>query len=294
MNTDKILTTLIVISKYIWGFLSTPLFEISGNKISIFSLIIALALVYLSAVLSKISKRYVNRFLKDTELDLGVRNSIERFTGYAVHILGILITLNTLGINLNSLAALSAVLMVGIGFGLQNITQNFISGLIILIERPIKVGDLVEVDNVSGKVAEIGARSTLIHTRDDVSIIVPNSKFISEQVVNESFSGERRRLKVSVGVAYGSDVEKVRDILLEVAKNHEQILNTPGSTVLFKEFGDSSLNFDLMVWVSNIWQFEVILSDIRFEIDKQFRENGITIPFPQRDLHIISGANPLN
>lgn len=291
MDYTKVLNTLIVVSKYIWKFLSTPLFEISGNKISILSLILSLVLFYLSSVLSKVAKRYINKILKNTELDTGVKASIERFTGYAVLIVGILITLNTLGINLNSLAAISAVLMVGIGFGLQNITQNFISGLIILLERPIKVGDLVEVDNVSGKVIEIGARSTLIHTRDDVAIIVPNSKFISEQVVNESFSGELRRMTVKVGVAYGSDVEKVREILLRVATGHESILKFPKPNVFFKDFGDSSLDFQLMVWMSNIWEFESILSDIRFAIDKEFRENGVTIPFPQRDIHIISNPS---
>lgn len=288
MDNNKVFTTIIVISKYIWKFLATPLFEISGNKISIFSLILALVLFYLSMILSKMARRYVNKFLQDTELDSGVRGSIERFTGYAVHITGILIILQTLGINLDSLAAISAVLMVGIGFGLQNITQNFISGLIILIERPIKVGDLVEVDEVSGIVVEIGARSTLINTRDDVAIIVPNSKFISEQVVNESFSGEKRRLKVSVGVAYGSDVEKVRDVLMNVANSHPDILKNPAPKVFFKDFADSSLNFDLTLWVTNIWGYESILSDIRFAIDKAFKENNISIPFPQRDIHIIS------
>ena len=288
MDASKVWTTVITISKYIWKFLTTSLFEISGNKISILSLILALMLFYFSSVLSKAAKKYVAKFLKDTELDIGVRGSIERITGYVVQVIGILITLHTLGINLNSLAALSAVLMVGIGFGLQNITQNFISGLIILFERPIKVGDLVTVDEISGKVVEIGARSTLIHTRDDVAIIVPNSKFISEQVVNESFSGDRRRLRVNVGVAYGSDVEKVKEALMKVALEHPGVLQEPAPSVLFKNFGDSSLDFDLIIWISKMWEFEVILSDLRFGIDKGFREENITIPFPQRDIHIIS------
>ena len=268
-------------------YISVPLFEISGNKISIISIILAVGVFFLTTTLAKMSEKFMDRVLADKHIDVGVRGSIVRITRYIVLFVGLMITLDTVGISLSSLAALGAVLMVGIGFGLQNITQNFISGLIILFERPVKVGDFISVKDTSGRVVEIGARSTLIHTRDDVAIIVPNSQFISEQVINQSFTGETMRMTVKVGVAYGSDTSKVRQILLEVAANTAGILVEPPPRVFFDDFGDSALDFILGVWINDIWDSRSTLSNVRLEIDKRFREEGITIPFPQRDIHII-------
>lgn len=274
--------------------LTTPFLELSGNKISITTMFIVVLFIYLSSVLSKYAQVLTTKVLMNKNIDSGVKGSITKFIGYATQILGIVITLEMVGISLSSIFALGGVLMVGIGFGLQNITQNFISGVILLFERPIKKGDLVEVDGVSGRVTEIGSRSTTITTRDDVSIIVPNSKFISQQVVNDSFSGERRRFHVAVGVAYGSDVDLVQKTLIEVAKNHSKVLDAPAPRVFFQDFGDSSLNFDLTIWVEDLWHSQVILSDLRFEIDRAFRKNKIEIPFPQRDLHVRSSSVPLS
>ena len=231
----------------------------------------------------------MGRFLAGRHIDRGVKGSIERLIRYIVVILGFFVALDSLGISMTSLAALGAVLMVVIGFGLQNVTQNFISGLIILLERPIKVGDLVEVGGNTGRVHEIGIRYILIHTRDDIAIIVPNSQFISEQVVNESFSSETIRRRLHVGVAYGSDEELVKKILLEVAQSYEKVLKETAPNVLFLDFGESSLDFALQIWVNDLWRYETILSDLRFAIDAAFRANKIEIPFPQRDLHLRSG-----
>jgi small-conductance mechanosensitive channel len=277
-----------------WKYISFPLFEISGTKISVISVLLCIAFFALSIRLANMAEKFIERVLKDKDLDIGVKGSISRFTRYAVIIVGALIALDTVGISLSSLAALGAVLMVGIGFGLQNITQNFISGLIILLERPIKVGDKVKVQGVSGKVVEIGARSTLIHTRDDIAIIVPNSQFISEQVVNESFSGEQIRLHLEVGVSYSSDPERVKEILLEIAREHKVILNDPEPRVFFKNFGDSSLDFALTIWVRELWHYERIMSDLRFAVMRKFKENHIEIPFPQRDLHLRSSEVKLS
>ena len=273
----------------IWTFMREPLFELSGNKISLMSGILAFFIFMAVLQAAKFAERLLKRALADKPLDPGLKSSLARFTRYGVLTVGVLITLDTLGVSLNSLAALSAVLMVGIGFGLQNITQNFISGLIILMERPIKVGDLVEVGGTTGRVHDVRARATIIHTRDDVAIIVPNSQFISEQVVNESFSGTKVRLHIKVGVAYGSDIEKVREVLLRVADAHSAVLKSPESVVFFEDFGDSSLNFDLCVWTNKMWTKALVSSEIRFGIDAAFRKEGIEIPFPQRDLHIKSG-----
>ncbi|MEC9282210.1 MAG: mechanosensitive ion channel domain-containing protein [Bdellovibrionota bacterium] len=275
---------------FVWKLLSTPIFELSGNKISVFSVVLAGGLLWSSFVLARAGEALVRRALEDRDIDPGVKASLERFSRYLIVVLGIWIALDSLGFNLSSLAAFGAVLGVGIGFGLQNITQNFISGIIILIERPIKKGDMVEVKGVRGKVLDIQARSTLILTRDDVVIIVPNSQFISEQVVNDSFSGEKIRLNLSVGVAYGSDVELVKSTLVDVAYRNDKVLKSPHPKVLFHDFGDSALVFDLRVWVDDLWDRELVLSDLRFSIDKAFREKDITIPFPQRDLHLVSSS----
>lgn len=273
--------------------LTTPFLELSGNKISITTVFVGITFLYLSSVLAKYAQVFATKVLDNKKIDSGLKGSIAKFAGYVTHILGVVITLEMIGISLSSIFALGGVLMVGIGFGLQNITQNFISGIILLFERPIKRGDLVEVDGIAGRVTDIGTRSTTVITRDDVSIIVPNSKFISEQVVNDSHSGERRRFHIDVGVAYGSDVQKVEQVLMKVAADHPRVIDVPKPRVFFKEFGDSSLNFDLTVWIEDLWASNEILSDIRFAIDNEFRKSEIEIPFPQRDLHIRSSSVPL-
>ncbi len=272
--------------KYIWSLLSTPLFQLGSSQISLASLFVALMIIAGFVIISKIIERGVHKTLKSKAIDSGVKGSIERFSRYLVITLGAFIALDTIGISLSSLAALGAVLMVGIGFGLQNIAQNFVSGIIILLERPIKKGDIVDVGGVSGRVLDIRVRSTIIETRDDVAIIVPNSQFIAEQVVNDSFSGEKIRRTLGVGVAYGSDVKKVTEILLKVASDHKQILQEPASKVYFMDFGNSSLDFELRFWVNELWTTDGILSDLRYAIDQEFRDADVCIPFPQRDLHI--------
>ena len=193
------------------------------------------------------------------------------------------------GIDLTALAAVSAVLMVGIGFGLQNITSNFISGLFLLFERPVQVGDYVEVSGVQGCVRSIRARSTMVETLDSVSIIVPNSNFIAQNVTNWSYQDAKVRIHISVGVSYSSDVDLVGETLLRVGKSHPEVLQNPDPSVQFLEFGDSSLNFDLLVWIDAPSRQYFVRSDLNFAIVNAFREEGITIPFPQRDLHLRSG-----
>lgn len=281
-------TQIIQLAKQLWTAISQPLFEISGHKLSVMTFVTAVILFIVFVKGAHFVERFLRKFLHDKPIDQGIKNSLARFGRYITIIVGAVVTLETIGVSLSSLAALGAVLMVGIGFGLQNIAQNFISGLIILLERPIKQGDIVEVGGVSGRVVDIQARSTLIQTRDDVSILVPNSQFISEQVINESFSGQQIRHSVKVGVSYGSDTQLVKETLLAVARDNKRVLNTPEADVLFTDFGDSSLNFELRVWLDDLWSYIVVLSELRFEIDKRFREKNITIPFPQRDLHLVS------
>lgn len=271
----------------VWKYFSVPLFEIGTHKLTLMSILTALFIFTIVLKLSRLGEKLTKSLLKKySHLDNGVKDSIATFVRYTILVIGCLITLDTIGISMSSLAAVGAVLMVGIGFGLQNITQNFISGLIILLERPIKVGDLIEVGGVNGRIIEIGARSTQIHTRDDVAIIIPNSQFISEQVVNQSYSGEIIRLKISVGVSYNSDPKEVEKVLLEVAKTHSKVIQSPAPGVFFKDFADSSLNFDLTIWTRDLWFDEKIKSDIRYKIFEAFQQNNISIPFPQMDVHV--------
>ena len=275
-------------TKFIWKLLSTPLFSLGNSHISVVSLFVVLFILVVFYMISKIIERALGNFLKNKSIDPGVKGSIERFSRYLTVTIGAFVALDTIGISLTSIAAVGAVLMVGVGFGLQNIAQNFISGIIILLERPIKQGDIVYVGGVSGKVRDIRVRSTVIETRDDVAIIVPNSQFIAEQVINDSFSGHRIRKTLRVGVAYGSNIEKVTQILRKVSTEHEHVLKDPEPRILFMDFGSSSLDFELRFWVTELWATDVILSDLRFAVDREFRDEDIVIPFPQRDLHIKS------
>jgi small-conductance mechanosensitive channel len=267
--------------------LSRPIFELSGSKISVSSLLISIVIFFVFVKVAKIVQHSLVRFLSAKDVDPGLRDSLGRFSHYLIVGVGALTALDSVGFSIKSLAGLGAILMVGIGFGLQNIAQNFISGIILLIERPVKVGDIIQVGSVSGRVTDIRVRSTVVQTRDDVSIIVPNSKLISEEVINDSFSGQRIRQHVRVGVAYGSDLALVKRVLLEIAAQHPQILKDPLPSVVFKDFGDSSQDFDLRCWCMDIWNIDSITSDLRFAIEREFKAFGIQIPFPQRDVRLI-------
>lgn len=229
------------------------------------------------------------RILEDSGLELGLQESIATLSVYVLWGFGALAALHAMGVGTTSLAVAFGALGIGLGFGLQNIFNNFISGLILLFERPIQVGEVIEIGGHWGVVKKINFRSTLVQTYDNASLIIPNSEFISNQVVNWSFKDPRLRRSVTVGVAYGSDIELVRSTLLEIAEKHPQILKYPRYDVLFTDFGDSALVFTLRFWAT-LDYFFTIETEIRFEIDRIFREKNIEISFPQRDIHIRSVA----
>jgi potassium-dependent mechanosensitive channel len=197
------------------------------------------------------------------------------------------------GLDISSLAILVSALGVGIGFGLQDIAKNFGSGLVLVFERPIQVGDFIEVGEFQGTVERIGARSTLIRTLDQISIIVPNSRFLEQEVINWSHDNPVSRIHLPVGVAYGSDIEAVRSALLESARNHPKILSTPQPQVFFKGFGDSSLDLELLVWTAEPSKQVLIKSDLYFRMEALLRQKQVEIPFPQRDLHLQVDQLPL-
>lgn len=267
------------------------LFNLGESKLTI-GLIITLSIsfIVLFVVTEWIRRFMVHKVLKRYHIDVGTKQSIGTMVKYLLILAGIFSILQTNGIDLSAFGILAGALGVGIGFGLQNITNNFISGLIILFEQPIKVGDRIEVGDVTGDVIKISARSTMIVTNDNITIIVPNSQFIDSQVINWSHNERKIRFNFPVGVSYKENPEKVREILLDVANANKGVLTTPEPDVLFEDYGDSSINFNLRVWTTEyINRPKILKSQLYYEIFRRFGEEGIEIPFPQRDLHLRSG-----
>ena len=272
--------------------LNYPLFTLGEGSLTllvIFKLILLLAAVLV--VESILRRQFAMRLLKRTPLDAPLQYAIARIGGYLFVLVGLYVALTVVGINLSSLAVIAGAVGIGIGFGLQNIVHNFVSGIIILAERPIALGDRIEVAGVAGNVTKIRLRSTEIVTNDNISIIVPNSDFITHPVTNWSHGDPRVQIRIPVGVAYGTDVEKLRTVLLEVAAGHSKVLKTPEPTVYFDAFGDSAMQFELGVWTSEMAHSpRRFRSELNFAIERKLRENAIQIPFPQRDLHLKSGT----
>lgn len=265
-----------------------PLLTLGGTGISPYSLATSLALGWAVLTGSQIVSRWVaERALSQSHVDEGLRYAIRRIIYYVLMVLGMMAVLQTLGIQMGSLTVLVGALGVGIGFGLQNIVNNFVSGLILLFERPIKVGDWIDLEGTSGKVTDIGARSTKVVTADNITIILPNGDCLSQKLTNWSYNASGVRFRIPVSVAYGSNMDLVKQLLLELGSKHPKVLESPGPKVFFKEFGDSALNLELGIWirVGSIGR-QQLYSDINFAIDKAFRDHDIEIPFPQRDLHV--------
>ncbi|MEO5721639.1 MAG: mechanosensitive ion channel domain-containing protein [Chthoniobacterales bacterium] len=263
-----------------------------GVKLSLLQVLLLVVMLVAVFWLSSHTKRFLfNRFLVNSGLNRSLQYAISQVASNAVLVIGVLIVLTNTGINLGAFAVLAGAVGVGIGVGLQSIASNFISGLIILAERPISLGDRVEVGTVTGQVEKIRARCTIIRTNDNISMIVPNSKFIEEPVTNWTYGDPRVRFRIPIGVAYGSNLEKVREALIAVGRENENTLDDPAPSVFLDKFGDSSIDFELVVWSSEMsYRPRRYKSDLYFAIAKKLGEAGIEIPFPQRDLHIRSGS----
>jgi small-conductance mechanosensitive channel len=276
--------------------LDYPIFPSSG--ITVASLLALVLLIGLVILLERIVRRYfVTRLLRRTHLEPAMQFALARVIGYALLGLGFYVSLQMVGVNLNSLAFIAGAVGVGLGFGLQNIISNFISGLIILAERPIAIGDRVEIGGVAGQVREISLRSTTVITNDNMAIIVPNADFITQRVTNWSYEDPRVRFRIPFGVAYGTDLTKLRKLMLEVADENPQALKDPKPELFFVGFGESSLNFELGVWSGEATiSPRRFLSDLFFAMEKKLRENAIEIPYPQQDLHVrtvVGDARPI-
>ncbi len=262
---------------------------VGDGRITVGTVLVAAAVLYGALLTSRgLQALLLQEVLPRRSMGLGVQLSIARLVHYAVITVGFLLAVYSLGFSLTNLTIIGGALGVGIGFGLQAIVNNFASGLILLFERPIKVGDTIQVGEDMAEVKHMGLRSTVIETFDNAEIVVPNSDLITNRVTNWTLSERRVRLKLPVGVAYGSDVARVMGILMSCANEHELVLKDPAPRVLFLEFGDSALNFELRVWVSDFNNRRQVQSELNQAIDLRFRRAGIEIPFPQTDLHLRS------
>ena len=268
------------------------LFKIGDKSINFISIIILIfSIIGVIFFANRFKSFLITRILtRSKKIDAGLAQTIGTMTKYIILVIGFLIIVQTAGIDLSALGLAFGALGVGIGFGLQNITNNFISGLIILFERPIKVGDRIQVGDLDGDVVNIAARATTILTNDNISVIVPNSDFIDSQVINWSHNDRKVRFTFPVGVSYKEDPRFVRRLLMEVAEENNGVLTRPAPDVLFDAFDDSALLFYLVVWTKTYTEKPRILkSQLYYAIFKKFRDNKIEIPFPQRDLHLKSG-----
>src|SRR6266566_47115 len=261
-------------------------------KLSLLQLFLLVALLIAIFWISSRTKRFLfNRLLAQSGLDRSLQYAIAQVVSNVVLVVGIFIVLENTGIHLAALTVFAGAVGVGVGFGLQNIASNFISGLVILAERPITIGDRVEVAGIAGQVKQIRARSTVILTNDNIAMIVPNTKFIDSPVTNWTYTDPRVRFRIPVGVAYGSDIAKVREALLAAGRENPNTLKEPAPSVFLQKFGDNSIDFELVVWSSEMSaRPSRYRSDLNFAIEQKFREAGIEIAFPQRDLHIRSGV----
>jgi small-conductance mechanosensitive channel len=300
-NFIAIVTTILSLSALVFFLVSAinaagiPLLwtaPLPGITLSLVQVFLLIALLIAVFWFSSRTKRFLfNRFLVKSGLDRALQYAIAQIVSNLVLVIGIFIVLENTGIHLGALTVFAGAVGVGVGFGLQNIASNFISGLVILAERPITIGDRVEVAGVVGQVQQIRARSTVILTNDNIAMIVPNSKFIDSPVTNWTYSDPRVRFRVPIGVAYGSDVSKVREALIAAGRSNSHVLEDPAPSVFLNKFGESSIDFELVVWSSEMsHRPSRFKSDLNFAIEEKLREAGIEIPFPQRDLHIRSGA----
>lgn len=280
------------ISGLIKGWVNITLFKIGTAPVTLWTIV---SLVVLFVLLLWLTKRLKNwivlSLLANSRIDIGVRQATGSIVRYIVIAIGFVVILQTVGIDLSTVTVLAGALGIGVGFGLQGITNNLVSGLILLFERPIKIGDRIEVGHVTGDVVDISARATTVITNDNIAIIIPNAEFIGSTVTNWSYTTRDVRFNFPVRVSYREDPEVVRALLLEVADSHAGVLKDRKPDVLFQEFGESSMHLIFRVWTRDYTDRPGVLrSELNYAICRKFREHGIEIPYPQRDIHIKDGS----
>jgi potassium-dependent mechanosensitive channel len=273
----------------IWTF---QIMNVDGQPITVGKLVVGLVLLVLGFMASKaLSRGLRRRVLSRFDIEPSLQATWQTFSFYIIYALVVLFVLQLLHIPITIFAVVGGALAIGIGFGSQNIVSNFISGLIVMVERPVRLGDLVEIDSLLGTIEVIGTRSTIMRTLDNKQVIIPNSHFLDKAFINWTLSDMVISGKIEVGVAYGSDVNKVRDILVQAAGGHAMVMKSPAPTVVFTNFGESSLDFELVYWLKIDLDYGIrrIGSEIRYQILDSFAKHNVSIPFPHREL-ILKGA----
>lgn len=269
------------------NFLNKTILSTPKVKIFIYHVVVLYVIIVGTKILIYITEASVNRRVHNNALEKGKAKNIYQILKYFIYTIAIAFFVESLGFNITILIASLSALLIGLGLGIQHIFNDMVSGFIILFDRSVKIGDIVEIDgNLIGEVTKINLRTSQIITRDDVEVIIPNSKFTSENVTNWTHNSIRTRFNIQIGVAYGSDVRLVEKLLIDAAKENDLVCTEPEPMVHFIDFGDSALIFKLLFYSENNFRIEKLKSDLRFSIDKRFRENNIKIPFPQRELHI--------
>ncbi|WP_430409501.1 mechanosensitive ion channel family protein [Kordia sp.] len=262
-------------------------FQLGENiEISVKHILILCVVLLLANLLIRVFQRIITRKLNhDGKIKF---KAVFSYTTWFTYVVIVLVTLSAIGVNVTGIFAASAALLIGIGLALQTLFQDIISGIFILIDQTVHVGDIIELEGKLGRVEEIKLRTTRAVTIDNKVLIIPNHLYLTNSLYNWTQNGVTTRESISVGVAYGSDVNLVKKILIQAASNHKEVIKNPEPTVLFTNFGDSSLDFKLVFTVMDSFKAFLVQSDLRFEVDKLFRENNITIPFPQRDVHVYN------
>jgi potassium efflux system protein len=262
-----------------------------GWRLTIGSVLLAAGIVIVFVGVARwVREILANSFLPEAGLEPALANTVSIVVTYIIVIFGVLVALGSVGINLSTLTVVLGGLSVGLAFGLQEIVNNFVSGFILLFERSVQIGDIVQVDDNTGAVQKIGIRSTTIKTRDNIELIIPNSYFLTQIVTNMTRSEDLIRTRIAVGVSYEATPQEVEQALLEAAAQHPDVLSDPPPSVQFMDFGSSSLDFELFVWTNQAFQTPRLTSELRFHIWDALAARNIEIPFPQRDIHIRSGV----
>lgn len=271
--------------KTIWNF---ELFSVGGTAVVVSQLVLVIVVLVGGYIVSKLVERFAHKRLVNSGIGPDATYLLQRIVFYALLVVVVMTALSLLNVPLAAFAFVSGAVAIGVGFGAQNVINNFISGWILLMERPIRIRDFIEIDGSMGVVERIGNRSTRILRVDGVHMMIPNSQLLERVVVNWTLVDKRIRTSLRVGVAYGSPVDKVAELIKQAVTEEEDVLDDPAVSVVFEDFGDNALIFDTYFWaeVGGERFLREIRSSIRFRIDRFFRENGITIAFPQRDVHM--------
>lgn len=281
-----------IVESSIWNkfidFTSIQLYANSDNTIKItigFIIVVFIFFLFTHVILGIVKRIFIRNLPNGDKVKF---TTVFSFSKWLIYLIVLLVAFSTIGVNINAVLAASAGLLIGIGLALQTLFQDIISGIFILVDKTVHVGDIIELEGKVGRVEEIKLRTTRAVTIDNKVLVIPNHLYLTNSLYNWTQNGTNTRESVLVGVAYGSDVELVKKLLLQVATENKNVLKYPEPLVLFTDFADSSLNFKLVVTIDDSFQAAIPKSDLRFAIDKVFRENNITIPFPQRDIHVIN------